>query len=401
MLRTPSTLIVVAACLLLVASNSWAQQQTVKLIGKTITATKEPAPFVTIVAGKRGPGIVSNADGDFQLVMPAIYKDSLIHFRSIGYKPQTSPYSTFSKGIDGDIRQATVVMEEEVFQTKEVVVTPKSDRGKPEEDGRWQSAFYREYFVVDEPGNPIGKPIEMLECDYWFKRTRPRDINQNVLITNSRAKEKFGRIKLSSSYCLTSAWSNGVAPIKYFYDSLSRMDPAAKRSVSLNGMAASERTYQLRRGKFDLTYKVLLQANGDVAQINLQRTRVAGAADDKASIFSIFRLFKGRLHYTLNTLKQEVNIRYENELPIFVSSNMRFYLKFDDEEMGAPTYNTYTFLWTRTSEADAEPKAYSFRWKPGEALYRQAIRKGTNFWGLANTILPTEREEKYLKILSE
>lgn len=386
----------IAFILLLITCQTLQAQENLRaLSGKVIDKTsKEALPFATVRVGKTGPGVVSNADGEFKLVIPQAYSDSAVRVGLIGYKPATFAQKELE-------RTKTAALEEDIVTTEEIVVTPKSGRQKPYLDGKWQASFYREYFLKKEDGSKEEIPVEMLECDYWLKRIKPADVSRDVYITNSRAKENFGRVKLSSSYCLSQIWNQANYLLDFVYDSSAKLEDRGRKSIMYNGQKAAVFNYARTRLEGTTTYEVIRIANGDVVQIKTHFIRGPKASDDKRSFWTVFRLFKGSVNYVVNNLENKNLFKYENELPVFAHRVGHFYLKFDGDELTKPAVYNYISLWSRTGEADAEPEKYAYKWKPGTTLFRQAISKGTNFWGLANTILPTEQEEEYLRILSE
>lgn len=389
----------VLALLLLtfVAINGFSQTGSQLVIeGKVLSKSGESLVWVIIKAGKSGPGVVTNADGDYKLVLADKYADSSINFRTVGYEALEIKATELVR------QKGQVKLQESVLTTSEVLVTPSNTGFKPLEDGKWQEAFYREYFVKDVAGDANGLPVEMLECDYWMQRTTPQRLRNNVYISKSRAREKFDNINYSSSYCLTDVWVEGNANLKLYHDSFSTKEPVKRITVTYEGELAVEEHYNAKSRVFEGPFIVTrLKSTGGVAQIVKKMVRRADAPEDRRKLFNPFKFYKGLLKYTLNITNQDYLIRYADGVPTFLSRNMKFKIKFDDP--GMKVNDTYTFkaLWTRTGEADNQPKQYSFKWEPGNPLFKQSIKKGEAFWELSNTILPTKLEEEYLKELSD
>jgi hypothetical protein len=377
---------------------SIAQTDNVVVLTGTVTAsaTGEVLVWVTVRVGKQGPGVVTNTEGEYRLVVKPEYKDSLVQFSSVGYQTSRLTVNEVNR------QEGKIKLQEATLLTQEIVVTPNNTGFKPLEDGKWQSAFYREYFSTEAQDKPDGNPVEMLECDYWMQRLAPNKIKDKVLITNSRARANFDKVTLSSTYCLTSVWIQANSRLKYYYDSLSGKTPLSSKVIDFKGQKAVETIHPYRNETFAGHYTVLrLAQTGEVVQIIIKGNRRPEVQNSTRSYFNPLRFYKGRIKFVLNELNDDVTIRYNNSVPEFFWRNLRLYLKFDDASFKqAHTYN-FTSMWAKTGEAETEPTTFSFRWKPGNALHRQAISKGEKFWELSNTILPNRKEESFLKILSE
>lgn len=375
-------------------SISFAQTRVIE--GKVVqqeNGKTEPVVWAIIRLGATGPGVATNEDGDFKLSIPVTFQDSLISVSAMGFISQNGIKASQFKATEN-----LITLQQSNIQVAEVLITPKNTGFQPNEDGKWQNAFFREYFLRE---GKTEYPLELLEAEYTFKRVKPKNLTSNVYILKSRALERFGKIKLSSPRAIIDVWLSTNVLMKLYYDSLIIKESAEKKTIQSGQDIQQIETYHRTTKSDQITYHVTRNAKtGDVLEITYVSTRLPNLPDNKRTIGGLSRLFTGKINYVLNLLEDKVTYQFnQNGVPVFAQRDLKIFLSFEKPEFGESGNIRYITQWLNTGEVPKQPSEYQFKWTPSTALYKQVLKRDDNFWSLSNTILPTEKERRFLKEL--
>ena len=116
-------LVCLMGCLFLTVGAAWGQRTVAPITGKVTDAkTGEPLAFVQIALPGSTRGTMTDMEGRFDLSATA--EDTVLHFRMVGYRPQTVVLKRKSS------RRLKVAMQPEATTLQEVNVTAKKGRGE-------------------------------------------------------------------------------------------------------------------------------------------------------------------------------------------------------------------------------------------------------------------------------
>ena len=104
----------------LLALVAMAGQGQTKVTGHVVNERGETVEYVSIGIEEDSVGVISDAQGNFTLTIPAGRKDEL-SFTHVSYQTTTIPYSTYANG-----HELTVTLKDKVIELAEVVVGKKS-----------------------------------------------------------------------------------------------------------------------------------------------------------------------------------------------------------------------------------------------------------------------------------
>lgn len=126
-------LILLATCLLAVGAR--AQSAYVTIAGQVTDAGGEPIPMAGVAAPGLRAGVVTNAEGRFQLSVPAAVADSQLIISCMGYAPLKT---TLRKAA----AQTSFTLKETALETATIELFPRTK-------GSYSSGFYRSFAYVN------------------------------------------------------------------------------------------------------------------------------------------------------------------------------------------------------------------------------------------------------------
>jgi hypothetical protein len=120
-----------------------------------ITAAKEQVQFATVGIAKENVGTITNEQGEFEIKIPAKYRNQLLTVSHIGYKPTTL-------SIDSLLHYDYVAIEliEKVDLLDEVIVTTKRIKAKSKEYGNTKK---HELFIWIQNGDKGAEIVTLID----------------------------------------------------------------------------------------------------------------------------------------------------------------------------------------------------------------------------------------------